>query len=338
MGSVSMARLLAEFGHERLHRQRLQQLLGESNGAVRIASPYVTDRSLLLRETDREIRLITSLLPMDVTSGATNLDVLQAFINSGVECRFLRDRPRLHAKVYIFGTSTAIITSANLTESAMNSNIEVGAELSGASVRGLFQWYEDLWSTAVLLSSAELAALNRDAKSLRREFAKLQKQSSRQIHLPPQLDVAGPQWDELRQLLENASKFFVCNTDRRCDIALERAMHDRGYAAAWEDFRYPLHMERVKPGHVILAYAKGVGIIGMGRATGRRELVEPDEPGRIRDDLRTLEWRVPVKWLDWRDEKDAYSWKSPNLTFWNVSGEKWADFRKGVRQHFLSGD
>jgi hypothetical protein len=65
-----MPQLLAEFGDERLHRKRLSQLVDGIDSPVRIASAYVTDRGSLLQPTDRGIRLVTSLLPMDITSGA----------------------------------------------------------------------------------------------------------------------------------------------------------------------------------------------------------------------------------------------------------------------------
>lgn len=145
-------------------------------------------------------------------------------------------------------------------------------------------------------------------------------------------------------LFEDANQFFVCNTDRRHgertptgSYRLEEEMYNRGYAAAWETFKFPGHMEQVGPGDAVFMFAKGVGIIGIGRAKTVCETLEPGDADRVNtvDYKNDVEWRVPVHWLDWRDQEDAYAWKSPNFTFWNVSDESYANLREGVRQHFL---
>jgi len=147
--------------------------------------------------------------------------------------------------------------------------------------------------------------------------------------------------DNLRDLFERANQFYVCNTDRRQGertptggYVLEQVMYNRGYAAAWETFKFPSHMKDVEHGHAILMFAKGVGIIGIGRAKTKCETLEPTDTDRIRNftyEKNTREWRVPVDWLDWRDDEDAYRCKSPNFTFWNVT----RDLREGVQKHFL---
>ena len=108
--------------------------------------------------------------------------------------------------------------------------------------------------------------------------------------------------------------FFVCNTDRRqgeCTAtggyALEQEMFNRGFAAAWEDFRFPDHMKQVERGDAIFMFAKGIGILGIGTAKGRCEKLSPGNPDRIHNvaqkDNITFEWRVPVEWLmEWTDE------------------------------------
>ena len=104
---AAMPTLIAEDGELRQHRPRLRRLLEQSDGPVRIASPYVTHRELLIGAPNRDIRLLTTLLPMDIVSGATSIETLRAFLKAKVRCKFLPDRPRFHAKVYIFGTHKA---------------------------------------------------------------------------------------------------------------------------------------------------------------------------------------------------------------------------------------
>ena len=143
-----MPELIAEDGGQRLHRRRLQDLIESTQGTLRVASAYVTDRDLLTTLKNRKVCLLTSLSLMDIASGATSIDALRSLIKSGVECRCLPERPRLHAKVYIFGSSSAVVTSANLTGSAFDSNIEVGVHIRGENARQLTAWFDGFWRKA----------------------------------------------------------------------------------------------------------------------------------------------------------------------------------------------
>jgi hypothetical protein len=339
-----MADLIAEDGRNRQHRLRLHRLLESANDPVRIASPYVTDRELLLGTRGREIRLVTSLSPMDIASGATSLETLGALIDAGVNCRFVPDRPRLHAKVYVFGNKAAVVSSANLTENALDSNIEVGVELAGENVDALIEWYDRLWETARPIQAPQLAFLRRMAAKLRREYVKLKNKSNAALRVSSKKPATGAFPDDVKGLFEKAERFFVCNTDRRHrertltgGYFLEEEMYNRGYATAWESFKFPSHMEKVQTGDAIFMFAKAVGIIAIGRARGPYEMLLPGDPDRVYNGRykHDVEWRVPVHWFDWRDQEDAYPWQSPNFTFWNVSDASYSDLREGVMEHFL---
>lgn len=320
------------------HRRHLQQLLESTDGIVRIASAYVTEKDLLIGVKNREIRLMTFVSQMDIISGATSVEALHTLIESGVQCRVLLNYPqRLHAKVYVFGTRAAVVTSANLTKNALDSNIEVGVEVGDKNVYDLIAWYDRLWLQAQTLTLQQLAELQQKSEELRRDYAELKKKAKILPNIPLQ--------DDLVDLLEKNTnhQFFMCNTDRRdsnltaTGYDLEEKMYNRGYAAAWEKFNYPEHMQQVKPGDAIFMVAKGVGIIGVGRAEAICETLESGDPDRIHGG-DTLEWRVKVHWLGWRRDEDAYPLKSvPRFTFGNVSDEKYVDLRESVRQHFLNG-
>ena len=343
-----MGDLVVEDGNQRYHRQRLNALLKNTQGTVRIASAYVTDRELLIGTKNRNIRLLVSLVPMDIASGATSLETLRALIESGVECRSLSDRPRLHAKVYIFGNATAVVTSANLTANAFDSNIEVGVEVSGRHVEILTKWFDEFWSKAHPLNVPDLADLSRQYSALRREYFNLKKKTRQKLAIAIEPSPSQVFSDDLRDLMQNANQFFVCNTDRRQGertptggYALEQEMYNRGYATAWESFKFPSHMQQVEPGDAIFMYAKGVGIIGIGQAKAECETLKPEDPDRIRNfeyEENTTEWRVPVRWLDWRDDEDAYHCTAPNFTFWNITNSKYTDFRNEVKRHFFDDE
>ena len=339
---VSNKLILEDGSSQRKHRQQLNNILAATKGTLRIASAYVTERELLSRITDRERRLLTSLSPMDIASGATSIETLGALIKSGVNCRSLPERPRLHAKVYIFGTSRAVITSANLTDSAFNSNIEVGVEVNADQANQLAAWFDTLWDKAVPVTPVDLSGLRSSTALLRAEFVKLKKKTKTkwqvsECHKPPH-----GLSDSFLDLFANAKQYFVCNTNRRYDertdtgvYPLEEEMRNRGFAAAWETFKFPSHMKQVKRGDAIFMFAKGIGIIGIGTAKDRCEKLTPNDPGRISTG-KTAEWRVPVQWLEWTDECGACQWKeAPNFTFWDVTEEQYAEFRGKVKNHFL---
>src|SRR5271157_4257117 len=99
--------LIAEDGGARKHRHWLSELLEATGDSVRVASAYVTDDDLLFGIKNRKVRLLTSLVRMDIVSGATSLRCLRTLVKSGVQCCCLPHGPRFHAKVYIFGNESA---------------------------------------------------------------------------------------------------------------------------------------------------------------------------------------------------------------------------------------
>jgi hypothetical protein len=325
-----MLTLIAETeSPERQHRDMLQSLMKQAEGTVRIASAYVTDTHLLSGMKDRDVRLLTYISKMDIIVGASSLDSLAALIKAGVQCRYISNGPRLHAKVYLFDNQSAVVTSANLTRKAMDENLEVGVHVSGVATTQLIGWFDMLWYEADKLDLEIVAKWQRETEAERTKYSALRKRLEKQPRLP-----TGPV-TKLLDLFETGNRFFVCNTNRRWSPEDEKRMHDRGYAAAWEQFNFPGHMEKVEQGHAIFMYAKSDGIIGIGRAKGRCQILEPGNPDRVTQ-RETREWRVPTVWLAWK-ENDAYTeWKSQNSTFFEVSGDKYRKLRSDIKKHFLS--
>jgi len=342
-----MKTLILEDGTpKRWHRKHLESLLDSTKGTIRIATAYVTDRQLLSDVGGRDTRLLISLLPMDIASGATSLDTLRCMIDSGVKIRVLPDRPRLHAKTYIFGGSVAVITSANLTRSAFDSNLEVGVELYSEDLTKLTSWFDQLWQLAFPLTEEHLIDLQLKTASLRREFVRLKSRSQSELFIVEKNQAAGMLTDSLKNLFETAPRFFVCNTNRRYSeqtstggYAIEQKMYRRQLATAWEAFKFSGHMQLVEPGDGIFMFAKGAGIIGVGVATARCEVLSSTDPNRLwtyKSEDNTPEWRVPTNWFEWKDDADACPYpEAPNFTFWNVSESQYEDFRESVKSHFL---
>lgn len=316
------------------HRRRLQALVQETRGIMRVASPYVSDRGLLLGTNIGDVRLLTTLRVMDIVSGATSLGVLRALVRGGVKCRFLEGAPRLHGKLYILGDERALVTSANLTKSAFDSNIEIGVLVDDGKVRELTRWFDKKWVVeATRLDEKWISYFEEKSASLRRDYSRLQERvRARESEVrPTPVTCVG-----------SSCRFFLCNTDRKHsdqtagEFRLEELMKDKRYATAWEDFDYPAHMEQVKRDDIILMYANRAGIIAVGRVKGDCEVLRRGSPGRVVDDFQSTEWRVPIKeWLWWVKDERACSWEptSPK-TFLNVSGESYSSRLKDVMKYF----
>ena len=91
-----------------------------------IASPYVNDAvvnlaGLLPLEVAKTVVTKTDL--RDFRVGTSNLDSLRTLAQKGAKIRSLHN---LHAKVYVFDETTALVTSANATFGGMRRNRECG--------------------------------------------------------------------------------------------------------------------------------------------------------------------------------------------------------------------
>lgn len=93
---------------------------------------------------ERFVRLIVVLGP------ATAPDDLQRLINrSNIHIRYFTSS-KFHSKLYIFGDKAALVGSANLTQSGMNSNREICVEISSGDdcFDDLVVLYNSYWRQA----------------------------------------------------------------------------------------------------------------------------------------------------------------------------------------------
>ena len=91
-----------------------------------VGSPYVNDAIIKLTDMvseDVSRTLVTRTDLRDFALGSSSLDTLCALARDGVTVRSLSG---LHAKLYVFDESSALVTSANATKSGMWRNLECG--------------------------------------------------------------------------------------------------------------------------------------------------------------------------------------------------------------------
>jgi len=114
----------------------LAEVISGATKDLLISSPYVTregcefilDNLSSSFKSTGTLRVLTNLTPVNICQGATDPKSLRLLTDNitHVETTHL---PRLHAKVYLADTESAIVTSANLTLGGLRNNFEYGIAL-----------------------------------------------------------------------------------------------------------------------------------------------------------------------------------------------------------------
>ena len=125
-----------------------EEALGLDGGELLIVSPFIKSGALakLLASPPCSCRVVTRFNLEDFASGVSDTTALQELLGAGAVVRGVR---HLHAKLYVFGASRAIITSANLTGAGIGRNHELGIVTGeGGVVAACRQYFERLWAQA----------------------------------------------------------------------------------------------------------------------------------------------------------------------------------------------
>jgi hypothetical protein len=127
----------------------ISRALRVDRSAVRIISPFITRRAAerLLEHGDPDtFEVITRYDLAAFARRVSDTSALRTLIAAGARVRGVR---AVHAKVYLFGTGGAIVTSANLTESGLRSNHEFGLVSSEAAITAsALRYFTRLWERA----------------------------------------------------------------------------------------------------------------------------------------------------------------------------------------------
>jgi hypothetical protein len=120
---------------------------------VLLACPFFSSSDLVRELIRREcsVRLVVRL------SAATDPDALRVISKLNVPVRYFTNR-RFHSKIYIFGDDVALVGSANLTDSGIQSNREVcvGIDREDPRYERLVQLFQAYWDEASPLSEETL--------------------------------------------------------------------------------------------------------------------------------------------------------------------------------------
>jgi len=130
-------------------REELTRAIKAHPSELRVIAPFIKKRALkhLLSLKPEKVRVITRFNLDDCADGASDIGALKVMLKAGAQVRGIKD---LHSKVYLFGESQAIVTSANLTKSALESNLEFGLATEDiAIVKTCGDYFEELWRLGV---------------------------------------------------------------------------------------------------------------------------------------------------------------------------------------------
>ncbi len=127
----------------------MRKALVRDRSDVCLVSPFIKHKAAetLLKGADIDrLRVITRFSLTDFARGVSDLSALSYLLERGALVRGVK---YLHAKMYLFGDSRAVVTSANLTRAALVRNHEFGFVAEDAKIVGRCRdYFEDLWSKA----------------------------------------------------------------------------------------------------------------------------------------------------------------------------------------------
>lgn len=122
----------------------LTAALRADNSEFRVICPFIKAGALdrLLSLNPAVIQVITRFNLGDFAEGVSDIAALRMLLDAGAQVRGVRN---LHSKLYLFA-SRAIVTSANLTKAALDSNHEFGLVTDDAPIIATCRAYFDgLW-------------------------------------------------------------------------------------------------------------------------------------------------------------------------------------------------
>lgn len=129
--------------------QRLGAAFQSDLPGMLLVSPFIKHQTIARLLGGRHpggMKVLTRFCKPDFFQRVSDTSALRLLLERGAQIRGIRD---LHAKLYVFGTRRAIVTSANLTDAALSGNIEFGCEVTSTeAVSACRRYFESLWDRA----------------------------------------------------------------------------------------------------------------------------------------------------------------------------------------------
>src|SRR5688572_28102558 len=141
-------------------------MLAQTRESLFICSPYVTVEGCELIKSslpatfnqNGRLSVLSDLSPINLIQAATDPSALVSLLQPFEQSR-LTHLPRVHAKVFIFDLTYAVVTSANLTAGGLFRNLECGLGVSDPTV--VSRLHDELTSLASLGALVTQSQLSR---------------------------------------------------------------------------------------------------------------------------------------------------------------------------------
>jgi hypothetical protein len=259
-----------------------------------IVCPFIKEGPIRRMTANKSnVRVLTRFSPAEIWEGVSDIAAFQHLLDSGAETRGVKN---LHAKLYVFGTTRAIVTSANLTEAALTRNHELGFVSEDAGIiESCRNYFENLWGRAGALSKSLTKGM---LKAWEAKLAAAGGRSRRPPGLSDEganlgfLPDASPVLAEPSISTQAFVKFFGTSTsrgDRDKSILEEIAEHDSNWALSYPANKRP---RQVSTGDVMfisrLMHSPNDTLI-YGRAIAYEHVQGRDDATRT--DIARIWWR-----------------------------------------------
>lgn len=351
---MATTRILIDSNNERQHQKELEDLAKNAKACISIATAYLTTSSIIPNiHNDLQIRLLTSFTADDLRNRAVSLHCLKDLVSRGVLCKVVTPRSEgiFHPKVYLFDDKTAVISSLNMTDRALNANTEVGIIFDDtAAIRKLRTWFVSEWNRATKLDLETIKRIQsvvklRKPKPENPADTKLDNLLN-ELFAKDQLgSLHGNEIDLVKlknECLHGIRAVYLGNSNRKhafdelgnntTTFPQEEAMFERNEFMAWGNkFNSIGTLQNFRNNGVIFMHSKRLGITAIG-------LINHNSPAKSRPSTIEIEgsdeWFIHVKWIAKR-LKNPYHFLGGNSTFVKKDIRKNKKLIKDVFDHFL---
>lgn len=136
--------------------REIADAVADDASELRIICPFIKVGALdrLLSHQPMAVQVITRFNLADFAEGVSDIAALRKLASADARVRGVRN---LHAKLYLFGASRVIVTSANLTQAALNRNHEFGlVSQETGIIKTCRNCFDNLWARSGDDLSSEL--------------------------------------------------------------------------------------------------------------------------------------------------------------------------------------
>lgn len=167
-------------------RDTLGKVLDAAEQRLLICSPFITSVEMthviekLQKKsnfTSMSVDLITDLRPDSILGGSLHIQALLDLFNAGCKAK-VTALARVHAKVYLADTNSAWVTSANLTTSGLEHNLEYGVFIDEPTeAMDVLRDMEDYAQLGSVTTQTQIQNYATVVETLRQDYAMYRKTS-----------------------------------------------------------------------------------------------------------------------------------------------------------------